>query len=43
MATLALLRIKVFSNKDYDAIICVHDITDEVLSRDSNYILNVVM
>ena len=43
MVTLALLKIEVFSNKDYDAIICVHDVTGKVLSRDSNYIVNVVV
>ena len=39
LATLNLLKIKVFSNKIDD----VHDVTDKILSRDSNYILSVVM
>ena len=39
LATLNLLKIKVFSNKIYD----VHDVTDKILSRDSNYIVSVVM
>ena len=43
MATLSLLKIKVFCNKGYDVIISVCDVTNKVLSRDSNYIVNVVM
>ena len=43
MATLGLLKIKVFWNKDYDVIICVHDVTNKILSRHSNYIVNVVI
>ena len=42
MATLGLLRIKVFWNKGYDIKISVHDVTNKILSRDSNYIVNVV-
>ena len=41
-ATLSLLKTKVFQNKDYDVIVLVHDVT-QVLSRDSNYIVDVVM
>ena len=40
MATLGLLKIKVFWNKGYDVIIFVHDVTNKVLSRDSNYIVD---
>ena len=29
--------------KGYDVIICVHDVTKEILSRDSNYIVGVAM
>ena len=29
--------------KVYDVIISVHDITNKILSRDSNYIVDVVM
>ena len=36
MATLGLFKIKVFWNKGYD-------VSHEILSRDSNYIVNVVM
>ena len=43
MAILALLKIKVFWNKRYDFIISVQDITNKILSRDSNYIVDVVM
>ena len=42
-ATLSLLRIKVFWNKGFEVIISVHDITNEVLSRDSIYIIDVIM
>ena len=43
MATPGLLKIKIFWNKGYDVIIYVHDITNKILSRDSNYIVHVVM
>ena len=43
MATPGLLKIKVFWNKGYDVIISVHDVTNKILSRDSNYNVNVVM
>ena len=43
MATASLLKIKEFSNKGYDIIISVHDVTNKNLSRDSNYILDAVM
>ena len=43
MATLGLLKIKVFWNKDYDVIVSVYDVTSKILSYDSNYIVNVVM
>ena len=39
MTTLDLLKIKVFWSKGYDVIIFVYDI----LSGDSNYIINLVM
>ena len=38
-----LLKIRVFINNGYDVIIFVHDITIKTLSRDSNYIIDVVM
>ena len=43
MATLGLLKIKIFLNKDYDVIISVRDVNSKLISRDSSYIVNVVM
>ena len=43
MATLGLLETKLFWNKDYDVINSAYDVTNKILSRDSNYIVNVVM
>ena len=43
LATLGLLEIIAFWNKDYDVITSVHDVTrPQVLSCDSNYIVDVV-
>ena len=42
-AKLATLKIKVFWNKGYDVIVSVRDVTNKVLSCDSNYIVDVVM
>ena len=43
LATLGLLKIKVFWNEDSDVITFVQDVTSKVLSRDSNYIIDMVM
>ena len=43
MATPGLLKIRVFWNKGYDVIIFVYDVTNKILSRNSNYIIDVVM
>ena len=43
MATLDLLKMKVFQNKCYDTIISPHDVTNNTLSCDSNYIVDEVM
>ena len=43
MAALGLLKIKVFLNKGYYVIIFLYDVTNKILSRDSNYIVDVVM
>ena len=43
MADPGLLKIKVFWNKGYNFIIYVYDVTIKILSRDSNYIVDVVM
>ena len=43
MATLGLLKIKTFWNKVYGVLIYFHDVTNKILSGDSNYIVDVVM
>ena len=44
MATPGFLKItKVFWNKGYDIIISVDDVTNKTLSRDSNYIVDVLV
>ena len=43
LATLGLLKIKVFRNKGYDVIISVFDVINKNISRDSNFIVDVVM
>ena len=42
-ATPSLLKIKIFRNKGHDVIIPDYDVTNEILSRDSNNIVDVVM
>ena len=43
MATPGLLKIKVFWNKDYDVIVSGHDVTNKILSLNSNYIVDVAI
>ena len=43
MATPGFLKIKVFWNKGDDIIIYVHDVTIKILSRNSKYIVDLVM
>ena len=43
LATLGLLKIKVFWNKGYDVTVFVYDVTNKILSCDSIYIVNMVM
>ena len=43
LATLGLLKLKVTWNKGDDVIIFVHDVTNKILSRYSNYIVDVVI
>ena len=43
IATLGLLEIKVFRNKDYDVVIYFYDVINKNLSRDSNFTVDVVM
>ena len=41
LATLGFFTINLFWNKCYDVITSVCDVTNKVLSRDSNYIIDV--
>ena len=43
IATVGVLKIIVFWNKGYDVIICIHDVTNILLLRGSNYIVDVTM
>ena len=43
LATPGFLKIKIFQNKGYDVIILDYDVINKILSRDSNYIVDVVM
>ena len=43
MATPGLLKIKVSWNKGYYVIYSVYDVTNKILSHDSNHIVDVVM
>ena len=43
MATLGFLQITVIWNKVYDVIIYLYDVTNKILSRNSNYVIEVVM
>ena len=43
LGTLNLLKIKVFWNIGYDVIMSAHDVINKILSRESNYIIDVVM
>ena len=43
LATLGVLKIKVYSNKDYGITISIDDVNNRVLSRDSNHIADVAM
>ena len=42
MATLGLLKIKLFLDKGYDVIIFFYEVTNKILSRDSIYVPDVV-
>ena len=42
LATPGLLEIKIFQNKGYDVIISDYDVTNKILLRESNYIVNVL-
>ena len=43
MAAPDFLKVRVFCKKGYDIIISIHDVTTKFLSRDSNYIIDVVI
>ena len=43
LATLGLLKIKVFWNKGYDVTFSVSDVNSKLLLSDLNYIVDVVM
>ena len=43
LTTPGLFKINVFRNKDFDIIASVHDVTDKILSRDSNYVVDVII
>ena len=43
LAALDLPKIKIFWNKGYDVITSICDVTNKILSRDSNYIVDVVI
>ena len=46
LATLGLLKIKLFQNKGYDVISSVHNVTNtmnQIISHESNYIVDVVI
>ena len=43
MVILGLRKIKVFCKKDYDVITSVNDVNNKTLSRNSNFIVDVVM
>ena len=42
LATLGVLKRKLFWNKGYGVIIYVHDVSNKILSYDSNYIVDMV-
>ena len=43
LATVGLLKIKIFWNKGYDVILSANDVTNKILSRDPSYIVDAVM
>ena len=43
LAIPGLLKINIFGKKGYNIIINGYDVTNQILSRDSNYIVDVVM
>ena len=43
LVTPGLLKTKIFKNKGYDVTIVDHDVTKKILSRDPNYMVDVVL
>ena len=43
LATPGRLKIKIFRYKGYDVIIIEYDVTNKILLRDSNYVVDVFM
>ena len=43
LATPNILKIKIFKNKGYDVIALDYEVTNKILSHDSNYVVEVVM
>ena len=43
MATLVVLKLKLFCSKSYDVITSVYDVASRISSADSNYIVDVIM
>ena len=43
LATQDLLKLKIFQNKSYDIMIVDYDVTNRILFRDLNYIVDVAM
>ena len=43
LATLGLLKANISWNEGYDVMISVHDVTNKILPRESNYIVDVVI
>ena len=43
LTTPGFLKITLFQNKSYDVIILDYDVTNKILSRNSNYIVDVAM
>ena len=43
MATLGLLKTKIFRTKRYNVVISVYETTNRISSRDPNYIVDMIM
>ena len=43
LLTLGLLKVKVFRNRGYGIIVSGLDVTNKILSRNTNYIVDVVI